>query len=291
MKKISIVTIDLGGTKINLGLYRSGVIEQNIHKPFDARMSVKESIIFIKNCIDEIRSDDTKAIAIGVPSIVDVKQGVVFNAVNIKSWKKVMLKDDLQALTDLPVYVNNDVNCFVKGEHMLKVREGIQDMVGLCLGTGLGSGVILQNRLYEGRNGCAGEVGGIKYLTSTFDHYCSGKFFKAHSQECGSVLADKARSGDAEAMEVFEQFGQHLAEAIRNVLLIIDPQLIVLGGSVAKSFDLFIDSLTRNLADFPYQNVINNLVIEQSNQADSALLGAANLYLDSQKKQGYLIDR
>jgi len=279
MKQSSIVVIDLGGTKINYGLYRAGHIDSNIVKPFDANLSVEDSILFIKSCIDEVKDNDSCAVAIGVPSIVDVKQGVVFNAVNIKSWGEVHLKESLEALLALPVYVNNDVNCFVQGEHLLKQPQGYQDMIGLCLGTGVGSGIILQNKLYAGNNGCAGEIGDFSYLNGSLDDYCSGKFFHDHYLECGASLAKKARDGDKQAIIAFEQFGKHLAVAISHLLLMLDPQLIVFGGSVAKSFDLFIDSLWENLADFPYPSVIKNLVLEQSQQENSALLGAALLYL------------
>ena len=281
MQQTSLVVIDLGGTKINFGLYRAGHIEHNIVKPFDATLSVKDSILFIKQCIDEIKASDTRGIAIGVPSIVDVKQGIVFDAANIKSWEKVYLKDELEALLKLPVYINNDVNCFVQGEHLLKQSEGFQDMVGLCLGTGLGSGIVLQNNVYSGVNGCAGEVGNFSYLDSCLDDYCSGQFFKNNYFESGEILAKKAHAGDKEALAAFEQFGQHLSVAISHLMLILDPQIIVIGGSVAKSFDLFIDSLWKNLAEFPYKSVIDNLKIEQSTQKNSALLGAAHLYLSS----------
>lgn len=281
MKQSSIVVIDLGGTKINIGLYLNGKITTSKILPFDATQSVKNSLFFIRDCIEQFRTFDTIAVAIGVPSIVNVEEGVVFDAVNIKSWKKVSLKQDLQALVDLPVYVNNDVNCFVKGEHLTQQDNNIHDMVGLCLGTGLGAGIILHDELYGGVNGCAGEVGCFKYLQADLDSYCSGKFFKDNYQECGSVIAQKARSGDKHAREAFQQYGLHLSVAVSHLLMIIDPQLIVIGGSVAKSYDLFIDSLWENLSNFPYQSVITNLTIGKSVQANSALLGAAHLYLES----------
>ena len=80
-------------------------------------------------------------------------------------------------------------------------------MVGLCLGTGLGSGIVLENKVYSGVNGCAGEVGSVKYLQGYLDDYCSGKFFKKHYQESGEVMAGKARSGDENALGAFKQFG------------------------------------------------------------------------------------
>lgn len=96
------------------------------------------------------------------------------------------------------------------------------------------------------------------------------------------MLADKARQGDADAQAAFEQFGEHVAYAISQLLLILDPQVIVLGGSVAKSFDLFSHSVWQSLTQFPYQKVIDNLQIVTASEPNSALLGAAQLYLDSQ---------
>ncbi len=284
MTQSSIVVIDLGGTKINYGLYRAGEIVHQFIQPFNAQASVSDSISFLIDCITQVKQQDTCAVAIGVPSIVDVEQGVVFDAVNIKSWQKVALKDELEKSLNVPVYVNNDVNCFIQGEHNNKSDLGYENMVGLCLGTGLGAGIVLQNNLYAGANCCAGELGGIGYLNSTFDDYCSGQFFQNSFNQCGSELAELARAGDKRAINAFNEFGGHLSAVIAHLLLVMDPQIIILGGSVSKSYDLFIDSLWQNLADFPYQNVVNNLIIEKSNLDNAPLLGAAQLYLASQEK-------
>lgn len=286
MKQSSIVVIDLGGTKINIGLYRQGQIIHHKVQPFNANVSQAESISFLAESILAMAEPDSVAVAIGVPSIVDIEQGIVFDAVNISSWQRVPLKAALEALVKLPVYVNNDVNCFVKGEHGLHESQQVSDMVGLCLGTGLGAGIILQDKLYTGINCCAGELGSISYLKSTLDDYCSGKFFKDNYGECGSILAEKARQGEESAIHAFEQFGKHVAVAISHLLLIMDPQLIVLGGSVAKSFDLFIDSIWQQLNAFPYKNVIEKLTIAQSQHENSALLGAAELYLAQEQVNG-----
>jgi len=282
MKQFSLIVLDLGGTKLNIGRFRNGKIEHSVVYPFDNNMSVFDSIDFLNNCIESLMLEDTKGIAIGVPSIVNVEQGIVYNAINIKSWQEVPLKKQLEQNFNLPVYVNNDVNCFTKGEHLSGVGKGYQDLVGLCLGTGLGAGIVLQNKLYAGANCCAGEVGGVSYLDGYLDEYCSGSFFKKHYQQCGAELAEKAREGDEQAITAFETFGVHLATAIKHLLLMIDPQLIVIGGSVSQSFDLFIDAIWKNLAGFPYPNVIENLAIEKSQQPNSALLGAAQLFLESE---------
>ena len=283
MKQFSLIVLDLGGTKLNIGRYRSGKIEHNIVYPFDNSMSVIDSIDFLSDCIHKLKQADTLGIAVGVPSIVDVNQGIVFNPVNIKSWREVALKTLLQARFNLPVYVNNDVNCFTKGEHLSGSGMGYHNMVGLCLGTGLGAGIILQNNLYLGANCCAGEIGGVSYLDGSLDDYCSGTFFRQHFNQCGSKLAEQAYNGDKQSLAAFEQFGEHVAFAIKHLLLMMDPQLIVIGGSVAQSFDLFIDSVWENLADFHYQNVIEHLVIKKCQQQNSALLGAAQLYVESKE--------
>ncbi|WP_340677062.1 ROK family protein [Paraglaciecola sp.] len=283
MKQASIVVLDLGGTKINVGRYRDGKIEQNMVQPFDGQLSVSDSIVFLIGCINKLKLIDTCAIAIGVPSIVDVEQGIVYSAVNIASWKKVHLKNMLEEHFSLPVYVNNDVNCFSVGEHLSGAGKGFKDMIGLCLGTGLGAGIILHNKLYSGRNGCAGEIGSISYLDSTLDDYCSGNFFKTQFNHNGEVLAVKARNGDKIAIGAFQQFGLHLSAAIKQLLLMFDPELIVIGGSVGQSFDLFIEHVWQSLDDFPYKNMLESLSIEQSQQQQhSALIGAAHLYLTSQ---------
>jgi glucokinase len=281
MKQSSIVTLDIGGTKINAGRYRNGGIEYNVVVPFDGKLSVTDSVAFIVECIEQIQENDTCAIAIGVPSIVDIEQGIVFDAVNIGSWQALPLKDMLQTHFNVPVYINNDVNCFTVGEHLTRVGQGYNDMLGLCLGTGIGAGIIFQGKLYTGANCCAGEVGSFSYLNGTIDDYCSGQFFIDHYQETGEQLAVKAKAGDSTAQQAFIDFAQHLAQAINHLLLIVDPKIIVIGGSVAQSFDLFIDSLWQNLTKFPYQKVIENLVIEQSTEKNSALLGAVHLYLES----------
>jgi glucokinase len=277
----SIVTLDIGGTKINAGRYVNGVIEQSHSYEFCATSSSDDIERFIIHCIDAFLLQSTVGIAIGVPCIVDTQLGVVYDAVNIPAWQEFNLKGRLEAHFKLEVYVNNDVNCFTVGEHLFGAGKGYDDIVGLCLGTGVGAGFIIQNQLYQGHNCSAGEVGEVQYLNSSIDDYCSGRFFEIKYGINGATLAQHARAGNKEAIDAFEQFGLHLAQAISYLLLIIDPQVIVIGGSVSHSFDLFIEGVRQGLSKFSYQKVARNLVIVQSNQSDSALLGAAQLHLES----------
>ncbi len=277
----SIVTLDIGGTKINAGRYVDGIIECSHSFEFCADASLSEIESFIIDCIDYFLIQSTTAICVGVPCIVDTQLGVVYDAVNIPAWKEFALKQALERRYSLDVYINNDVNCFTAGEHKFGVGQGYNDIIGLCLGTGVGAGFIINNALYQGHNCSAGEVGEINYLTSTLDEYCSGRFFDIHIGASGAELATQARAGEANAVQAYHQFGHHLAHAIGHLLLILDPQIIVIGGSVAHSFDLFKEGLWQGLASFPYRKVIENLTIIPSNNKDSALLGAAQLHLNA----------
>lgn len=279
MQSHSIVTLDIGGTTINAGRYRDGEIEQSRVVNFDAQASSDAILQFLIACIDHVKSDDCVAIAIGVPCIVDKEQGLVLDAVNIPAWQRYPLKAALSEHYQCDIYLDNDVNCFTLGEFRFGAGKQYRDVVGICLGTGFGSGFIINKQLYRGHNCSAGEVGGISYLTGTIDDYCSGQFFVDHYQNSGAQLAMLADAGDVKAIEAFAQFGRHLAEAIRYILFIIDPQLIVIGGSVAGSYHHFIDALWQELKRFPYRVVIDNLSIVKSELPNAALLGAADLYL------------
>ncbi len=281
MNNSSIVSLDIGGTTINAGRFRDGVIEVNRLVNFNAHASEDEVLKFVISCIDSVIAFDTQAITIGVPCIVDVDQGIVFDAVNIPAWQKYPLKAALFQHYQRDIYINNDVNCFVAGEYGFGAGQSFRDVLGICLGTGIGSGLIINHQLHAGHNCCAGEVGGISYLNGTIDDYCSGQFFVDHFKVNGEVLAQQALAGDEVAIESFKQFGQHLAKAISYLLFIIDPQMIVFGGSVAKSYPLFIESLWQELRTFPYQGVINNLTIAKSELENAALLGAVHLYRQS----------
>lgn len=281
MKTPSIIVLDIGGSKINAGIFKGGkIVQSKIHK-FNSKLSSDDILAYIISCINEIKDHDVVGIAIGVPSIVDLEQGIIIDAVNIKAWKHMPLKASLEQHFNLPVYINNDVNCFTFGEHLSGAGKGYSDIVGICIGTGIGSALVFNNDLYTGHNCSAGEIGCINYLSGTFDEYCGGVFFTEHYGKSGSQLFQQAIKGDTFAIEAFETYGQHLGEAISQLLLFFDPKLIVIGGSITESFDFFIGTVWEKLANFPYQNVIKNLHIEKSRQQDSALLGAANLYLNS----------
>jgi glucokinase len=115
----------------------------------------------------------------------------------------------------------------------------------------------------------------------TLEEYCSGPFFQRECGAAGEDLYRQARAGDSESLAVFELFGTELSEAVMIALYAYDPQAVIFGGSISAAFDLFEAGLRRGLERFAYRRVIEKLVMMPSTLGNSAVLGAAALYVDA----------
>jgi len=277
------IGIDLGGTNIRGGLVSEDNLSSILSQKINASGSVDEVLKDLFSLVDQLISPSIKAIGIGVPGLVDTENGIVYDVVNIPSWKKVPLGQLLGDRYRLPVFINNDANCFALGEFYFGKGKGYDSMIGLTIGTGLGSGIIIHKKLYAGRNGGAGEFGMIDYLDKYVEYYASGQFFTNVYQTDGETVFKKAKEGNEEAMGMYEEMGSHLGNAIKTILYALDVELIILGGSVRHAYPYFKKSLWQSLESFAFQNEVKNLRIEVSELQNSGLLGAAALYFDQQK--------
>ncbi|XWN37255.1 MAG: ROK family protein [Balneola sp.] len=280
MSKGTLIGIDLGGTNVRAARILGNRIETLISEPISGSENAELLINQIIKMISSLWNPNVEAIGMGVPSVVDVKKGIVYDVQNIPSWKEVPLKKILESEFDKPVFINNDANCFVLGEKYFGSAKNYETVVGLILGTGFGSGLIFNNVLYSGSNCGAGEVGMLPYKDSIFEHYCSGQFFEIHKKTTGEELFKKAKEGNIEALEAYNEFGTHLGNAVKAIVYAYDPEVIVLGGSVSKAFSLFQNSMYKELEDFAYLNSIRNLKIKTTERESVAVLGAAALVLD-----------
>ena len=229
---------------------------------------------------DKLFDNSVKAIGIGVPGLVDTEKGIVYDVVNIPSWKEVPLRGLIQDRYGVPVLINNDANCFVLGEFYFGKGKGTDSMVGLTIGTGLGSGIILNKKLYEGKHGGAGEFGMIDYLDKYVEYYASGQFFQNVYQTDGETVYSRAEKGNKDAIKMYEEMGAHLGHTIKTVLYALDVDLIVLGGSVRKAWSYFSQSMWQQIGTFAFQKAKENLRVEVSELQNSGMLGAAALYYD-----------
>jgi glucokinase len=273
--------LDVGGTNMRLGLVKENVLQKidtiSIVDGNDKKATLDQLI----GLIDHNFSNEIAAIGMGVPSVVDLKTGVIFDTVNIPSWKVVPLKAILEDRFNVPVFINNDANCFAIGEKYFGLGKQSDNMVGLISGTGTGAGIISNGKLVSGRNCGAGEFGMVSYLDQNYEYYCSGGTFKqAYGMEAFEAF-EKAKQGNAQAIEIWNIYGKHFAELIKIILYTVDPEMIVLGGSLSKAFDFYKKSMFENLNNFAFKNATKNLKIEVSTIENIAVLGAASLYYDA----------
>jgi glucokinase len=216
-------------------------------------------------------------IAAGIPGITDVNAGLVVSAPNLLDWQNVPLKAMLEQKTGIPSMVENDTNLAAMGEHWRGAAIDVDNFVFIGIGTGIGAGIFLRGQLYHGANWSAGEIGYLKvkgkaqeglhvYEPGQLERaiggagietlWRNGRNGRNGSQRCpGSLTAelhagqifDLAEQGDTAAIKLVNYVAQILADAVANISLVLNPELIVLGGGVGAHPALC--QATRKLVD------------------------------------------
>jgi glucokinase len=281
MRSGTLIGVDMGGTNMRAGRVEGGRIVSLAANPTPAAEAAERVVADLIRTIESVLTADTTGLGIGVPSVVDVEQGIVYDVENIPSWREVPLKRILEARFQIPVHVNNDANCFALGEYHFGKGRGTKSMVGLIVGTGLGAGLVLNGHLYSGVNCGAGEIGSIPYREHTYEHYVCGPRFQREFGRSGGELHEAALRGEAEALRIFQAFGRDLGKVIALALYAFDPDRILLGGSVSKAYPFFQEAVWAELKAFAFQQSLKRLTIEVSEEPQIAVLGAAGLCLDA----------
>ncbi|MEA5109324.1 Beta-glucoside kinase [bioreactor metagenome] len=281
MIKNKMLGFDIGGTNLRAGVIENGSFLSIYHEPIKDQFDEQETINQVIKLISMAMLPGIVSIGVGVPSVVDLKTGVVYDTVNIPSWKEVPLKDILEKKFGIPVLINNDANCFVLGEKYFGSGKNVGNLTGLILGTGVGAGLIMNNKLVPGHNCGAGEFGMVSYLEHDYEYYCGGGNFEVLYGNSAVELSGLAGAGNPEALRIWNTYGKHLAELIKLVLYTADPQSIVLGGSLSQAYPFFKESMLQSLQTFAFRNTLKNLSIHVSELEYAGVLGAACLYNDS----------
>ncbi len=279
---MKILGIDIGATKIQVGIVEGAKLLKESRFPTLSGSSKEDIMSNLIEGIEALGGHDYKGIGIGVPGLIDEEKGVVYDLLNIASWKEVHLKKYLEDHFKVPVKITNDANIFALGVKTFGEGKNFRNFVGITMGTGFGTGIIANEKLYSGRLSGAGELGSIPYLDKTIEDYCSGKFFRAEYGLKGSEVFSLAEKGDEKALKIFEEYGKHLGEAIKLMLYILSPEAIFLGGSVSKSFKYFGKSLQDSLNEFPFKRILDQLIIKTSDIENIAILGAAALIISEE---------
>ncbi|MHB1108493.1 MAG: ROK family protein, partial [Lutibacter sp.] len=262
-----------------IGRVENGKVVEKTFKAVDKIATKEKTLSLLFEAIDSVIKPNIVGIGVGVPGVVDPLTGIIYDIQNIPAWEEVALKDILEQRYGLPVSINNDANCFALGEKIFGKGKNYENFIGLSIGTGIGAGVIINSRLYNGVLCGAGEVGMLAYKDSIIEDYAGSFFFSKKHNTSAKEISERAKNGDDSALKLFDEFGLHVGEAIKAILYMLAPEAIILGGSISKSFPLFKNSLESSLNTFAYQKQIQNLKIEVSNQPGIAILGAASLCL------------
>ncbi|MDE5424224.1 ROK family protein [Ancylomarina sp. DW003] len=281
MKNMSIVGVDIGGTSIEAGLVLGGKILTKKTNSTGASRSKEEILETLYNCIDSVITPEVVAIGIGVPGLLDYEKGQLLDIINIPAWKNLALKEIVQEKYKITVYLNNDANCFALGEKYYGKGKNVDNMLAIALGTGVGGGIILNNKLVTGLFGGAGEIGALSYKDRNFEFYCGSNFFKEKYNSTGKELYQLATENNEESIEAFKALGEHIGEMIHQILFMLAPNMIVLGGSISKSYPLFQATLQKQIDQFPFESVRKGVKIEQSELKDIAIFGAAAQYFNA----------
>ena len=286
MKKY-VIGVDLGGTNIRAGL----VLGNKIIKKIEVKTEVsKGKSVVIKNLIKAISSvmaNNVSGIGIGSPGPLDYKTGLVIRTKNIPI-EKVNLKQVLEKKFNIPVFVDNDANCFSLGEAVYGSGKKFDTVVGLTIGTGVGGGIIINKKIFHGRLN-AGELG---HITIKFDGIkcncgnigCLEEYVSARGiMRLAKNLKAKtpldvynlASKGNKKAIKVFEKMGFYLGVAVANFVNIFDPNVVVIGGGISNAWKFFSESMNKTVKQRAY--VSKNPLIIKSRLKHAAVIGAASL--------------
>lgn len=300
-----LIGIDIGGTSVELALINlNGEIQTQ--SVFDTQQAVKENL-FLNVMVSHIKGLISKSkllkqqilgIGIGVPGMTDVNQGIVVDAPSL-GWKDYPLKQKLETLLPFPVYIDNDVNVSVLGEQWKGIGKGKSNILKITLGTGIGCGMIINGQLYRGASFAAGEIGYMitekSVAETTYDSIFSGYgFLDNHvggpsltnrmlkirgekTDKAGDWSAKKimmmAKEGDEAALSITRDAFSHLTFALINVIALINPECIILGGGLSKSSDFLLPDMVNTIKKhLPIKAEISITTLEHA-----SLLGAAFL--------------
>jgi len=280
-KKNAYIGVDLGGTNMRAGRIVGDrlVAQGSAPTPKDAA-DCEETLEALIEVIRSVWDESVVAIGIGVPSVVDREKGIVYNVVNIPHWEEVHLKEILEACFSVPVYVDNDANCFALGERIFGEGKTVDNFVGLTLGTGLGGGIIQNGKLLADANCGSGEFGMIPYQGQILEYFCSGSYFMNVWGVDGKEMYTRAMRKDEQALEAYRQVGGHGGARLSSVGMSGGAEK---GFRVERAMDLGFGNCRISLAvekDFAYPNSIKNLKIRFSKLENPGLFGAASLCYD-----------
>ncbi len=302
------IGIDFGGTTVKIGVvYRSNIIDSAPPIATQDYEDPDDLIAAMLRVINELRHEHPgiAAIGVGMPGFVNFEEGIVYNLTNVRGWVEIPLKKRLADATHLPVIVENDANCMAYAEWKRGAGRGLQHLVAITMGTGVGGGIIANGMMIRGANYGAGEIGqtsidfegreGAYGNRGALEDYVGNNEIAADARnlyetrgihksitDCSpAALATAATSGDTIALEIWDAVAKKLATTIMNCCWLLNPQAIIIGGGVAKAGDLLFAPLQKYLfaqLSGPFKDDLS--ILPARFGVEAGMIGAAALAVE-----------
>lgn len=307
------IGVDIGGTTVKMGLFEcDGKLVEAWEIP--TRTEDKGSSILgdiaasVKGKLEEkqITKEDVTGIGVGVPGPV-TEEGLVLKCVNL-GWGVFSIVKAMTDLVGISVKAGNDANVAALGEMWQGGGKGCDSIVLLTLGTGVGAGIVVNQRILTGKNGAAGEVGHMlvnpdetevcscgnkgcleQYTSATGVVRLMKRYFASHSGVESLVnqktaftskdIFDAAGKGDAAALCVVEEFGEYLGKALASIACAVDPEAFVIGGGMAAAGSLLFDAVEKNYRKYAFHAVKEVRILPASLGNMAGIYGGAKMAL------------
>ncbi len=311
---LPVLAIDIGGTKIIAALVsNSGRIIAEERFPTlaaEGPQSVIERLLSSVDYILSLKSMDSSqldSISIAAAGAIDSKRGLITSSPNLPGWHDIPLRDMVREKYRVNTFLLNDASAAALGEHRFGVGRGVNNLILLTVGTGIGGGIIINGQLYEGSSGSAGEMGHMTIDVNGPSCTCGNigclemlasgtaiarearrriaqgektSLLEIVSGKVADITAEKigiaAQDGDSLALDVIAEAGTYLGVGMLNLVNIFNPEIIVVGGSVAKLGDLLLEPARQVVRERAFKLSSEAVRIVTAQLGDEVgLLGAA----------------
>jgi glucokinase len=295
-----VIAIDVGGTHLRAAVYAPNSQIPLQHQRTKTHAPNEKIFDRMAALVESVWQGDVIAIGVSSPGPLDSRTGMVMATPNIKEWQNFPLTANLTERFGVPAYLDNDANLAGLAEWKFGAGRGHHNVLYLTISTGVGGGVIIEDRLLQGHHGLAAELG---HVTIAEDGPVCGCGFRGHLEAFSSgtgieryvadelaagrksalserpsahAIAEAAKKGDELAREAYARAGKYLGIGVANYLHIFDPSIVILGGGVSMSGALLFEPFEASLRKHVFHpRYLEGLVITKAELGDDAgLLGA-----------------
>jgi glucokinase len=316
MDLIHHVGVDLGGMTLAAAVVdmASGEVIGRHEVPTQARQGPQAVIARMAELIETVMAaagltrEQTCGVGIGVPGVLDMKRGLTLFLPNLLgTWPQVPLKAAIEASVGLPTSLLNDVRAFTLGEKTFGAGRDLDNIVCLAVGTGVGGGVVINGQLYLGIGGTAGEVGhqiidpygppcgcgsrgcleafasgpaitamALKAITQGITTRITEMVEYDLNRVNPELICRAAREGDPVAQDIYERAGFYLGIGVANLIAVLSPEMVIIGGGVARAGELLFEPVRRTVRERVHVTPIEQVQIVPAQLGTNAgLVGAA----------------